>query len=90
MSDANAGARPKPGLIFEKSKPGRRAGRVPSYALPVPELPAELKRESPPRLPEVPENEIVRHFTDGAKSIRRLVVQSDLTIGCLSNAALRD
>ena len=64
MSDANAGARPKPGLIFEKSKPGRRAGRVPSYGLPVPELPAELKRESPPRLPEVPENEIVRHFTE--------------------------
>jgi hypothetical protein len=34
--------------------------------------------------------EIVRHLTDGAKSIRRLVVQSDLTSGCLSNAALRD
>jgi len=64
VSDANAGARPKPGLIFEKSKPGRRAGRVPSYGLPVPELPAELRRESPPRLPEVPENEIVRHFTE--------------------------
>jgi glycine dehydrogenase subunit 2 len=51
-------------LIFEKSKPGRRAGRVPSYGLPVPEIPAELGRERPPRLPEVPENEIVRHFTE--------------------------
>ncbi|MGI8973241.1 MAG: aminomethyl-transferring glycine dehydrogenase subunit GcvPB [Gaiella sp.] len=50
-------------LIYEKSKPGRRAGRVPTYALPVPELPAELRRATPPRLPEVPENEIVRHFT---------------------------
>ena len=50
-------------LIYEKSRPGRRAGRVPSYGLPVPELPAELRREAPPRLPEVPENEIVRHFT---------------------------
>ena len=50
-------------LIYEKSKPGRRAGRVPSYDLPVPEIPAELRRERPPRLPEVPENEIVRHFT---------------------------
>jgi len=50
-------------LIYEKSKPGRRAGRVPSYDLPVPELPAELRRATPPRLPEVPENEIVRHFT---------------------------
>jgi glycine dehydrogenase subunit 2 len=50
-------------LIFEKSKPGRRAGRVPSYGLPVPDVPPELRRERPPRLPEVPENEIVRHFT---------------------------
>ena len=51
-------------LIFEKSKPGRRAGRVPSYDLPVPELPGDLRRAAPPRLPEVPENEIVRHFTE--------------------------
>jgi glycine cleavage system P protein (glycine dehydrogenase) subunit 2 len=51
-------------LIFEKSKPGRRAGRVPSYGLPVPELPDDLRRAAPPRLPEVPENEIVRHFTE--------------------------
>ena len=50
-------------LIYEKSKRGRRAGRVPRYDLPVPEFPAELRRSSPPRLPEVPENEIVRHFT---------------------------
>ncbi len=50
-------------LIYEKSQPGRRAGRVPSYDLPVPEIPAELRRETPPRLPEVPENELVRHFT---------------------------
>ena len=50
-------------LIYEKSRPGRRAGRVPTYDLPVPEIPAELRREAPPRLPEVPENEIVRHFT---------------------------
>src|SRR6185503_7639932 len=34
--------------------------------------------------------ELVRHFTDGAKSVRRLVVQSDLTSGYLSNAVLRD
>ena len=50
-------------LIYEKSQPGRRAGRVPSYGLPVPNVPAELRRHAPPRLPEVPENEIVRHFT---------------------------
>ncbi len=50
-------------LIFEKSRPGRRAGRPPLPELPVPEVPAALRRASPPRLPEVPENEIVRHFT---------------------------
>jgi glycine dehydrogenase subunit 2 len=50
-------------LIYEKSRPGRRAGRLPAHGLPVPEVPAELRRTSPPRLPEVPENEIVRHFT---------------------------
>ncbi len=50
-------------LIFEKSRPGRRAGRIPSYGLPVPDVPAALQRKQPPRLPEVPENEIVRHFT---------------------------
>jgi glycine dehydrogenase subunit 2 len=58
------GARPQPRLVFEKSKPGRRAGRVPSYGLPVPELPENLRRATPPRVPEVPENEIVRHFTE--------------------------
>jgi glycine dehydrogenase subunit 2 len=50
-------------LIFEKSSPGRRAGRVPQHGLAVPEVPSELRRSRPPRLPEVPENEIVRHFT---------------------------
>jgi len=50
-------------LIFEKSRPGRRAGRVPDYGLPVPEVPAELRRAAPPRLPEVAESEIVRHIT---------------------------
>jgi glycine dehydrogenase subunit 2 len=50
-------------LIYEKSRPGRRAGRPPRHDLPAAELPAELLRATPPRLPEVPENEIVRHFT---------------------------
>src|SRR3972149_3663138 len=50
-------------LIYEKSRPGRRAGRPPRPDLPVPEVPAELRRAEPPRLPEVPESEIVRHFT---------------------------
>jgi glycine dehydrogenase subunit 2 len=52
-------------LIFEKSRPGRRAARIPRPRnLPRPELPPELRRARPPRLPELPEVEIVRHFTE--------------------------
>jgi glycine dehydrogenase subunit 2 len=52
-------------LIFEKSRPGRRAARIPRPAdLPAPEVPAELRRTRPPRLPELPEVELVRHFTE--------------------------
>jgi glycine dehydrogenase subunit 2 len=52
--------------IYERSRPGRRAFTAP--ALDVPErpldelLPAALRRAEPPRLPEVSEPEIVRHF----------------------------
>ncbi len=52
--------------IYERSKPGRRAFVAP--ALDVPEqpldalLPARLRRDEAPRLPEVAEPEIVRHY----------------------------
>jgi glycine dehydrogenase subunit 2 len=52
--------------IYERSKPGRRAFVAPE--LDVPErplddlLPARLRRAQPPRLPEVSEPEIVRHY----------------------------
>jgi glycine dehydrogenase subunit 2 len=52
-------------LVFERSRPGRRAGRIPRLAeLSPPEVPEELRRERPARLPEVPEIELVRHFTE--------------------------
>jgi glycine dehydrogenase subunit 2 len=52
-------------LIFEKSKPGRRASAIPKHeGLPAAEVPAELRRADPPRLPEVPEFELIRHFTE--------------------------
>jgi glycine cleavage system P protein (glycine dehydrogenase) subunit 2 len=57
------GAWPRPQLIYERSRPGRRAGRVPSYDLPEADVPAALRRARPPRLPEVSEPELVRHFT---------------------------
>jgi len=51
-------------LIYERSRPGRRAGTLPRPDLPAPDLPAELRRSRPPRLPEVSEPELVRHFTE--------------------------
>jgi glycine dehydrogenase subunit 2 len=52
--------------IFEKSKPGRRAAVLPAAEVPEPPLeeliPANLLRVEPPRLPEVAEPEIVRHY----------------------------
>jgi glycine dehydrogenase subunit 2 len=55
--------RPPLKLVFEESQPGRRAATLPDLTLPVPELPAGLRRESAPRLPELSEPELVRHFT---------------------------
>jgi glycine dehydrogenase subunit 2 len=52
-------------LIYEKSKPGRRASAIPHYdGLPAADVPEELRRAEPPRLPEVPEFELIRHFTE--------------------------
>jgi glycine dehydrogenase subunit 2 len=51
-------------LIYEKSKPGRRGLALPQTDLPVPELPRELARKEPPRLPELAEPEVLRHFTE--------------------------
>ncbi len=52
-------------LIYEKSQPGRRASALPHHpGLPAPEVPEGLRRSEPPRLPEVPEFELVRHFTE--------------------------
>jgi glycine dehydrogenase subunit 2 len=51
-------------LIFERSRPGRRAGRVPGYGLPQAEVADGLRRARAPRLPEVAESELVRHITE--------------------------
>jgi glycine dehydrogenase subunit 2 len=50
-------------LIYEKSEAGRRASSLPRLELPAGDVPEELRRERPPRLPEVSEPELVRHFT---------------------------
>ena len=51
-------------LIYEKSKAGRRASTLPRYDLPAADVPEELRRAEPPRLPELAEPEVVRHFTE--------------------------
>jgi glycine dehydrogenase subunit 2 len=53
-------------LIYEKSQAGRRASALPRHERlpPAPDLPGELRRAEPPRLPEVPEFELIRHFTE--------------------------
>ena len=51
-------------LIYEKSQAGRRGIGVPKPDLPVPDVPAELARKHPPRLPELAEPEVLRHFTE--------------------------
>ncbi len=51
-------------LIFERSQEGRRGGEVPRYDdLARVDVPEELRRADPPRLPELSEPEILRHFT---------------------------
>jgi glycine dehydrogenase subunit 2 len=51
-------------VIFEKSQPGRRASVIPRPDVPAAEIPEELRRAEPPRLPEVTEFEVIRHFTE--------------------------
>src|SRR5919204_305811 len=50
-------------LIYEKSRAGRRASSLPSSELPPGQIPEELRRSGPPRLPEISEPELIRHFT---------------------------
>ena len=51
-------------LIYERSQAGRRASTIPRYDLPSAAVPPALARAAPPRLPEVAEPELVRHFTE--------------------------
>jgi glycine dehydrogenase subunit 2 len=56
--------------IFQKGAPGRRAFMCPELdvpALPAEALPERFRRSEPPRLPEVSEPEIVRHYVGISK-----------------------
>jgi len=51
-------------LIYERSQPGRRASTLPRHDVTPADIPEGLGRIEPPRLPEVAESELVRHFTE--------------------------
>jgi glycine dehydrogenase subunit 2 len=77
----------KVATIFEKGRPGRRAFTAPP--LDVPErprdelLPSRFQRSEPPRLPEVSEPEIVRHYVNLSKRNFDLVSDKPKSIGRL-------
>jgi glycine dehydrogenase subunit 2 len=48
--------------IYEKSKPGRRAFVAPDLDVPAHALPDKFRRAEAPKLPEIAEPEIVRHY----------------------------
>ena len=51
-------------LIYERSQDGRTGYSLPRYDLPPVDPPIELMRVDPPRLPELAEPELLRHFTE--------------------------
>ena len=50
-------------LIFERSRPGRRAYAQAPLASTDGSVPAEFQRDDAPTMPEVSELQVVRHFT---------------------------
>ncbi len=51
------------GTLMDLSRPGRRAFSLPALDVRDTEIPAEFVRRNAPRLPEVAEVDLVRHFT---------------------------
>lgn len=56
-------------LIFEKSFPGRRCTILPACDVENVSLPASLRRETKPLLPEMSETDISRHYTELCKQV---------------------
>ncbi len=54
-------------LIFERNVPGRRTHQLPKSSFPKRELPENLSRKAAPRLPEMSEVALGRHYTQLAK-----------------------
>lgn len=56
-------------LIFEKSVPGRRCTILPACDVESVSLPASLRRDEKPALPEMSETDISRHYTELCKQV---------------------
>ena len=54
---------PGAGTLMDLSRPGRRAFSLPRLDVPEREVSPEHARRAPPRLPEVAERDLVRHYT---------------------------
>ena len=65
MTRTSAGDAVSPVTVFDLSSPGRRASTVPGAppAAPAGALPDRFRRRAAPRLPEVSELDLVRHYT---------------------------
>jgi glycine dehydrogenase subunit 2 len=65
-------------LLFELSRSGRRAHRLPACDVPGPEatdlVPPSAQSDAPPPLPEVAEIDLVRHFTN--LSVRNMAIDT--------------
>ncbi|HVE93088.1 MAG TPA: aminomethyl-transferring glycine dehydrogenase subunit GcvPB [Actinomycetota bacterium] len=62
MSEDTAAHR-TPKTIFELSRPGRRSWSLPDTTSGDTKVPERFRRRTPPKLPEVSEPDLVRHFT---------------------------
>ena len=56
-------------LVFEKSVPGRGMDYLPKCDVPEVSLPENLIRENAPRLPEMSETDVSRHYTELNKQV---------------------
>lgn len=56
-------------LIFERSAAGHHCSLTPHSDVPAVGLPEEALRQTPPRLPELSETEISRHYTELSKQV---------------------
>ena len=54
-------------LLFERSRPGRGQSLIPPCDVPACDFDPSLLRETPPRLPEIAEVDLGRHYTELAK-----------------------